>query len=211
MIGSLGFVDAETALVKLLLLLAIGLLTPGPNAMTCFAHSGLFGKKANIKLIFGMAMGFVSIELFIGFLVNSLDGNKTALEILHWIGMIFLGAMAFAMFRFDPTKITSSTAEGALGIKTGIAMQYVNGKEWAFIIIMMSQFIKPLGGGFVGILVIILITLVVCVTAMILWTIFGDKLSNTFSHEIHGPRIFKICGTLLSLLWIAFLIRGPVM
>ena len=34
MIGSLGFVDAETALVKLLLLLAIGLLTPGPNAMT---------------------------------------------------------------------------------------------------------------------------------------------------------------------------------
>ena len=49
MIGSLGFVDAETALVKLLLLLAIGLLTPGPNAMTCFAHSGLFGKKANIK------------------------------------------------------------------------------------------------------------------------------------------------------------------
>ena len=40
--------DATTALIELLLLLAVGLLTPGPNALTSFAHSGLFGKKANI-------------------------------------------------------------------------------------------------------------------------------------------------------------------
>ena len=38
------------ALGELLTLLAIGLLTPGPNALTCFGHSGLFGPKANIKL-----------------------------------------------------------------------------------------------------------------------------------------------------------------
>ena len=63
--------DATTALIELLLLLAVGLLTPGPNALTSFAHSGLFGKKANIPLITGMAIGFVSIELVIGFLVNS--------------------------------------------------------------------------------------------------------------------------------------------
>ena len=130
--------DAATALIELLLLLAVGLLTPGPNALTSFAHSGLFGKKANISLITGMAIGFVSIELIIGFLVNSLDGNETALTALHWIGMVFLGAMVIAMFRIDPSKIEAETSEGKLGIKTGIAMQYVNGKEWAFIIIMMS-------------------------------------------------------------------------
>ena len=28
---------------ELLTLLAIGLITPGPIALTCFAHSGLFG------------------------------------------------------------------------------------------------------------------------------------------------------------------------
>ena len=96
--------DATTALIELLLLLAVGLLTPGPNALTSFAHSGLFGKKANIPLITGMAIGFVSIELIIGFLVNSLDGNETALTALHWIGMAFLGAMVIAMFRIDPSK-----------------------------------------------------------------------------------------------------------
>ena len=201
--------DATTALVELLLLLAVGLLTPGPNALTSFAHSGLFGKKANISLITGMAIGFVSIELVIGFLVNSLDGNETALTALHWVGMVFLGAMVVAMFRIDPSKIEAETSEGKLGIKTGIAMQYVNGKEWAFIIIMMSQYMEPLGGGFVGISVIILVTLVTCVSAMIAWTFFGDRLSGLFSDEKHGRRIFQVCGVLLSLLWVAFLIRGP--
>lgn len=201
--------DATTALVELLLLLAIGLLTPGPNALTAFTHSGLFGKKSNIPLIAGMAIGFVSIELIIGFLINSLEGNETALNALHWIGMAFLAAMVIAMFRINPSKIQTETSQGKLGIKTGIAMQYVNGKEWAFIIIMMSQFIQPLGGGFVGISVIIMVTLTICVSAMIAWTFFGDRLSGMFSNEKIGSRIFNVCGTLLALLWIAFLIRGP--
>ena len=59
--------DATTAMIELLLLLSLGLLTPGPNALTTFAHSGLFGKKANIPLITGMAIGFVSIEIIILF------------------------------------------------------------------------------------------------------------------------------------------------
>ena len=156
-----------------------------------------------------MAIGFVSIELIIGFLVNSLEGNETALTALHWIGMAFLGAMVVAMFRIDPSKIEAETSEGKLGIKTGIAMQYVNGKEWAFIIIMMSQYMEPLGGGIIGMGVIIMVTLVTCVSAMIAWTFFGDRLSGLFSDEKHGRRIFQVCGTLLSLLWVAFLIRGP--
>ncbi len=201
--------DATTAMTQLLLLLGVGLLTPGPNALTSFAHSGLFGKKANIPLITGMAIGFVSIELVIGLLVNSLDGNTSALNALHWIGMAFLGFMVVTMFRLDPTKIETETSKGRLGIKTGIAMQYVNGKEWAFIIIMMSQFMEPLGGGIIGIGVIIMVTLVTCVSAMIAWTFFGDRLSGLFRNEKHGRRIFQVCGVLLSLLWVAFLIRGP--
>ena len=48
------------------------------------------------------------------------------------------------------------------------------------------------------------------VSAMIAWTFFGDRLSGMFSNEKIGSRIFNVCGTLLALLWIAFLIRGPV-
>jgi threonine/homoserine/homoserine lactone efflux protein len=204
-----GSVDAVTALVEILILLGIGLLTPGPNALTCFSHSGLFGRKSNIKLITGMAIGFISIELFVGLLVHNLEDNAQALHVLHWIGMIFLALMAFAMFRIDPSKIVIDENKAPLGLKTGILMQYVNGKEWAFIIIMMSQFMQPFGGGMIGIGVIVLISLTICVSAMIGWTFFGHRLNNYFTDPVIGKRIFNISGILLSLLWVAFLFQGP--
>ena len=202
--------EVATALLELFAIIAIALLTPGPNALTCFAHSGMFGKKSNVPLIAGMATGLIIIELAIGFVVDSLDGNTIALRILHWIGMHFLAAMAVGMFRFDPTSIGVSNSQGKLGFKTGIAMQFANGKEWAFVILIMSQFITPLGGGITGILTIVLITISICVLAMFVWTYFGDKASKLFSDPVKGPRIFKICGGLLTLLWVAFLLRGPL-
>jgi len=201
--------EATVAIFHLFGLLALALLTPGPNPLTCFAHSGMFGKKSNVSLITGMAIGLLLVELTVGLIVDSLSENVAAKEILHWIGMAFLAAMAIAMFRFDPTTIQITDSGGKLGLKTGIIMQFVNGKEWAFVIIIMSEYIEPLGGGIIGIATIISITVSVCVLAMIAWTFFGDRLNNLFSDPVKGPRVFKVCATLLTLLWLAFLVKGP--
>ena len=199
------------ALGELLTLLAIGLLTPGPNALTCFGHSGLFGPKANVKLIAGMVIGFVTIELSVGLLVDAVSDSTAAMNVLHWIGMTFLGAMVVAMFRFDPASVkVENNIEGVLGLKVGIGMQFVNGKEWAFVIIMMTKFIEPLGGGMTGISTIIFVTLTTCVSAMVLWTLAGARLNHLFTQGPTGKRIFQFCGCLLALLWVAFLIQGPV-
>lgn len=198
------------ALGELLTLLAIGLLTPGPNALTCFGHSGLFGPRANIKLIAGMAIGFVTIELSVGLLVDAVSDSTAAMNVLHWIGMVFLGAMVVAMFRFDPASVkVENNIEGMLGLKVGIGMQFVNGKEWAFVIIAMSQFIEPLGGGMTGISTIIFVTLTTCVSAMVLWTLAGARLNHLFTQGTTGKRIFQFCGFLLGLLWVVFLLQGP--
>ena len=198
------------ALGELLTLLAIGLITPGPNALTCFAHSGMFGPKANVKLIAGMVIGFVTVELTVGLLVDAVSDSATAMTALHWIGMVFLGAMVVAMFRFDPASVVvSDHVEGMLGLKVGIGMQFVNGKEWAFVIIMMSQFIEPLGGGMTGIATIIFVTLTMCLGAMILWTVVGARLNHLFTGGPAGKRIFQVCGLLLGLLWVVFLVQGP--
>ena len=198
------------ALGELLTLLAIGLLTPGPNALTCFAHSGMFGAKANVRLITGMVIGFVVIELSVGLLVDAVSDSSTAMTVLHWIGMTFLGAMVVAMFRFNPASIAvDEHIEGMLGLKVGICMQFVNGKEWAFVIIMMSQFIEPLGGGMTGIATIIFVTLTMCLSAMILWTLVGARLNHLFTEGTTGKRIFQVCGLLLGLLWVGFLLQGP--
>lgn len=199
------------ALGELLTLLAIGLLTPGPNALTCFGHSGLFGPRANIKLIAGMITGLVMIELSVGLLVDAISGSTAAMNVLHWIGMAFLAAMVVAMFRFDPASVkVESNIDGVLGLKVGIGMQFVNGKEWAFVIIMMTKFIQPLGGGITGISTIIFVTVTVCLSAMILWTLAGARLNHLFTQGTTGQRIFQVCGLLLGLLWVVFLIQGPV-
>ena len=110
----------------------------------------------------------------------------------------------------NPTTIVvANHVDGMLGIRVGLGMQYVNGKEWAFLIIMMTQFIEPLGGGMTGILTIVLVTVTVCTTAMVLWTLVGGRLNHIFTQGDTGRRIFQVCGTLLALLWVAFLVQGP--
>ena len=123
--------------------------------------------------------------------------------------MIFLAAMVVGMFRFNPSTINTEGVEAMLGVKVGIGMQFVNGKEWAFVIILMSNYIQPLGGGMQGILTILAITLSVCVAAMIGWTFLGARLSDFFTHETRGKRVFQICGVLLALLWVGLLLQGP--
>ena len=137
--------DATTALLQLLLIIAIALLTPGPNALTAFAHGGLFGRKSNIPLIAGMVIGLFIMQMAVGLAIDSLSENETALVALHWIGMLFLLAMVVTIFRFDISSLNVSESTGVIGLKTGIGMQFVNGKEWAFVILIMSQFIEPLG------------------------------------------------------------------
>ena len=88
-------------------------------------------------------------------------------------------------------------------------MQFVNGKEWAFVIILMTQFIEPLGGGLTGISTIMAITLVLCVSAMTVWTLLGNRLNSVFTDERKGVLVMRVCGSLLGLLWLAFLIQGP--
>ena len=198
------------ALGELLTILAIGLVTPGPNALTCFAHSGMFGPKANVQLITGMVIGFITIELSVGLLVDAVSDSATAMTVLHWIGMTFLAAMVVVMLRFDPASIkVEDNIEGMLGLKVGIGMQFVNGKEWAFVIILMSQFIEPMGGGLMGIFTIIAITLTMCLSAMVLWTVAGARLNHLFTQGSAGKRIFQVCGGLLGVLWVAFFLQGP--
>ena len=201
--------SVTSSILELLIIIAIALVIPGPNAITSFAHSGLFGKRSNMPLITGMAIGLVLMELIIGLSVESLRDSDNGIIFLHWIGMIFLALMSIAMFNINLKSIISSNSRGKLGIKTGILMQFFNGKEWAFVILIMSQFIEPLGGGKIGIITIIIITLIVCIPAMITWTFIGNSLSELFLEPITGKRIVRTCGTLLAFLWIIFFIRGP--
>ena len=61
------------SLAYLLLLLGAGLITPGPNNITCTVHAVVHGKKSNIPLVAGMAIGFIIVHVVCGLAVDYFD------------------------------------------------------------------------------------------------------------------------------------------
>ena len=51
------------SILGLLGLVTVGIVTPGPNNMTCFIHSGIHGLRRTVPLILGMVVGFVSLNM----------------------------------------------------------------------------------------------------------------------------------------------------
>ena len=85
------------SLAYLLALLCAGLITPGPNNITCTVHAAIHGKKSNYSLITGMAVGFISIHFICGLAVDSFDEESTIGLILNILGSIFMFLIAIAI------------------------------------------------------------------------------------------------------------------
>ena len=210
------------ALATVLTLLGIGVVTPGPNNITCITHSAIHGPKANFNLISGMVVGFISVHLIVGLLVSSVDEDSTALIALHYFGLLFIAALALRIFTLNPAMINReveaksimSLAEynvsnvPVLGFKTGLFMQFINGKEWAFGFAIMWLALEGFGGGWTGSLGITAITTTGGLGAMIAWTFVGGKLVEYVGDERKGRIVFMTLGSLLFLLGVAMAIRG---
>ncbi|MED5308710.1 MAG: LysE family transporter [Candidatus Thermoplasmatota archaeon] len=210
------------ALATVLTLLTIGVVTPGPNNITCISHSAIHGAKSNKNLIFGMAIGFIIVHLIVGMLVENVEEGSTALQVLHYFGLLFIFAIALRVFTLNPALINKAvesnsllsltertvTSVPILGFKTGLFMQFINGKEWAFVFAIMWLALEGFGGGWIGILSITAITTSGGLIAMILWTFVGGRLVDYVSEERRGRIVFRTLGSLLFLLGLAMAARG---
>jgi len=210
------------ALATVLTLLVIGVATPGPNNITCITHSAIHGSRSNKNLIFGMATGFIIVSCTIGLLVSKVEEGSTELKILHYFGLLFIFALALRVFTLNPALIDKEvetkslmsltnktvTRVPILGFKTGMVMQFINGKEWAFVFAIMWLALDGFGGGWTGIFSITAITVTGGVLAMTLWTFIGGSLVDYVSDEHKGRMVFRTLGSLLFILGILMAIKG---
>lgn len=198
------------SLAYLLALLCAGLITPGPNNITCTVHAVVYGKKSNIPLIAGMALGFISIHVICGLLVDSFEEDSTIGLAMNIVGSLFMFLIAFGiLFLGRSEKIQHfPDAVPKLGFKTGVLMQYVNGKEWAMVFMIMSIFLSDFGGGFVGIATITSITTSGGVAAMFVWSHLGEKIKSKTDEPGFVKNAFTVLGSLLFILAIVISIRG---
>ena len=198
------------SLAYLLALLLAGLITPGPNNITCTVHAVVHGKKSNIPLVAGMAIGFMSIHFICGILVDSFDENGPIGIAMNIIGSIFMFLIAFGILYLGRSQKIQDFPNivPRLGFKTGVLMQYVNGKEWVMVFMIMSKFLSDFGGGITGIITITTITTSGGVLAMFVWSNIGEKIKTKTSEPNFIKNSFTILGSLLLVLSIIISIRG---
>ena len=186
------------AIAYLLALLCAGVITPGPNNMTCTVHAAIPVKKSNYPLIAGMALGFISIHFICGLAVDSFDQESTVGVILNIIGSIFMFLIAIAIIVLGQSNRVLEFPETIpkIGFKTGVLMQYVNGKEWMLVFMIMSKLLTDFGGGILGIITISTITTSGGIIAMLLWANVGSKIKS----KLEQPGFLKLSFTTLGIL-----------
>lgn len=175
------------ALAGLLTLLAVGIFTPGPNNITAISHSAVHGARSNVSLITGMVIGFVAVHLIIGLAIDRIDENSMFFSLLEWLGLLFFVLLGFVILRIPIERLSIEEDITKIDFRHGIALQFVNGKEWAFVSVMMIQFLDGFGGGLQGILLMTSITCTGGLLSMVLWTLTGHKLMDTLRHKRKGP------------------------
>ncbi len=179
--------DIESAsLFGLLTILAVGIFTPGPNNITAISHSAVHGARSNISLLIGMVIGFIAVHLIIGLTVDRIDEDSILFSLLEWFGILFFILLGIIILRLPIERLSVDEDIKKIDFRHGIALQFVNGKEWAFVSVMMIQFLEGFGGGLTGILLITSITTTAGLLSMILWTLIGHKLMDTLRHERKG-------------------------
>jgi threonine/homoserine/homoserine lactone efflux protein len=95
-----------------------------------------------------------------------------------------------------------------LGFRTGVMMQFVNGKDWALVITIMRQALDGFGGGLTGIMLIASLTCTGGVAAMAMWSVGGGRLTEVLRDDVRGRRVLVALGTLVLLLLVALGLRG---
>ena len=198
------------SLAYLLALLCAGLITPGPNNITCTVHAVVYGKKSNIPLIAGMALGFISIHVVCGLAVDSFDEDSPIGVAMNVIGSVFMFLIAFGILFLGRSDRIQSFPDAVpkLGFKTGVLMQYVNGKEWAMVFMIMSKFLSDFGGGIVGIATIASITTSGGIAAMFVWSHLGEKIKSKTDEPGFVKNAFTVLGSLLFILAVFISVRG---
>ena len=179
------------AILGLLTILGVGIFTPGPNNITAISHSAVHGARSNVSLLVGMVVGFILVHLIIGLTVEQIDKDSILFSFLEWFGLLFFVLLGVIILRLPIERLSVDENIQRIDYRHGILLQFVNGKEWVFVSVIMIEFLEGFGGGMSGILLITSITTTGGLLSMILWTMIGHKLMDTLRHERRGKVMIR--------------------
>ena len=186
----------DTTLLYLALLFIIPMcFTPGPNNVLCAAHGSRFGFGSTLPLIGGMAIGWSALGLAIAACTDIIARNEELFEALGLLGAGYIAYLGYKIAKSSPAK--DENLSEALGLRTGVILQIINGKAWIHFLVLMTTFGAVFGESYSAKPALVGMNLVFGLPAVMTWAAFGSYLRRIFSSERAGRALNGILGSAL--------------
>jgi len=181
-------------------------ITPGPNNILCAFHGSKYGAKATLPLISGMAAGWLIMGLFVAGTLDFIEKKKGVLDSLTIIGAIYITYLSLKIATAEPLPQEEQDSN-VLGPSTGLTLQFVNAKAWIHDIVLLGSFGTVFGPGFTSKFILIILSIILCLPAILSWTAFGTVLRRIFSTPKSATLLNRIMGISLFLVAIWLVIH----
>ncbi|PSJ63732.1 LysE family translocator [Pseudaminobacter soli (ex Li et al. 2025)] len=171
-------------------------ITPGPNNFMLLASGVNFGFLRTIPHMLGIAVGFLSLLLAVGF---GLGAVLTAFPALHIVLKVAGGAyLIYLAWRIAMSRSMGKDADANARPMTffgAAAFQWVNPKAWVMALTAMAVYTNP-DSPFLSVLLISFAFALVNLPSVSSWAGFGMALRGFLSDPVR-LKWFNICMGLL--------------
>ena len=178
-----------TALIALLVFIVPMCFTPGPNNMLCAAHSAQHGFRSTVPLTLGMLTGWSILGLIVGVAIAAIESNQGFFNLLTYAGAAYIAYLGYSLGRADPKPLSDTTSTERLGFRTGVMLQFVNGKAWIHFLALMATWGSLFGQGIGGKIALVLLNGFAGYPAVLAWAGFGVALRRMFSSQNNAKRL----------------------
>ena len=196
-----------TALIALFVFVIPMCFTPGPNNMLCAAHGAQHGFRATLPLTLGMLTGWSVLGVIVGVAITAIESNQAVFNALTYVGAAYIAYLGYSIGRADPKPIDEVDETDRLGFRTGVLLQFVNGKAWIHFLVLMATWGSLFGPGLLGKVSLVVINAFGGYPAVLACAGFGVVLRRIFTSEQNAKRLNVALG--LSLIGVALWIVLP--
>ena len=155
-------------------------ITPGPNNILCAVHGSQYGLRKTLPLISGMVFGWLLMGIFVAITLDMIEGYKNILSYLTYVGAAYIAYISYNIATSKPIQDGSDESQ-MLGPRTGLILQFVNGKAWIHDLVLMGTFGTVFGPGINSKIILVFLSIILCLPAILSWTAFGTILRKFFS------------------------------
>ena len=168
-------------------------ITPGPNNILCAVHGSQHGFRATLPLISGFVIGWIIMGAFTALAIDFLEQNTGILTYLTFVGASYMVYLSYKIATSKPIDEEINESQ-RLSPRTGMFLQFVNGKAWIHDIVLLGSFGTVFGAGFWAKMALILFSTIICLPFVALWAAFGTFLRNFFTTPESSSLLNKVMG-----------------